>query len=181
MASTESAGVIAKTNWNPANGARSAAPLNLVDETGSATSASVTWSADNTWNTPITDTAGNYRMMRGYLDNGSGNPITVTVSSLSAGKYNIYVYMDGDNGTFTKTGIYQISGSGIATTSIRATDAARTNFSGKFTRANNSNGNYVLFGSVTIASGFTITATPGTATGSPRSPVNGIQIVPAGQ
>src|ERR1019366_9213143 len=50
-------------------------------------------------------------------------------------------------------------------------------FSGTFTQANNSAGNYVLF--TITATGFTITATPGASTDSdPRAPVNAIQIVP---
>src|ERR1700686_4023133 len=132
MGSSESAGVVAKTHWNDAAGAQSTAPLSLLDETGSATGATVTWKSDNTWNTPVSDTAGNNRMMRGYLDTGSGNPSTVTLSGVAAGTYNIYVYMDGDNAGFSHTGIYQISGTGITTASISATDAPNTNFSGTF-------------------------------------------------
>jgi hypothetical protein len=74
-------------------------------------------------------------------------------------------------------GNYQISGPGIATSAVSATDSANTDFSGAFTQANNSAGNYVVF---TInATGFTLTATPGAASdGVPRAPVNGIQIIP---
>jgi hypothetical protein len=93
MGSAETAGVVAKSQWNNAAGASSASALSLVDETGSATGATVTWNSDDPWNLPITDTAGNKRMMRGYLDNVSGvNPITVAVSGLSSGSYIIYVY-----------------------------------------------------------------------------------------
>ena len=102
----------------------------------------------------------------------------MTVAGLPAnpGGYNVYVYAEGDNGGATRTGAYQISGSGISTTSVNLIDAANTNFSGTFTPANNSAGNYVLF---TInATGFTITATPGTSTDAyPRAPLNAIQIV----
>ncbi len=95
----------------------------------------------------------------------------------NAAGYDVYVYADGDNATATRTGAYQISGTGITTTSVNLTDAASTNFSGTYTQANNSNGNYVKF--TITATGFTITATPGAATdGYPRAPLNGIQIVP---
>jgi len=117
-------------------------------------------------------------MMRGYLDT-VGGITTVSVSGLPANSagYDVYVYADGDNGTAARTGAYQISGTGITTTSVNLTDAANANFSGTFTRANNSNGNYVKF--TITAGGFTITATPGAAAdGFPRAPVNGIQIVP---
>jgi hypothetical protein len=58
------------------------------------------------------------------------------------------------------------------------TDAANTNFTGAFTQANNSAGNYVHFS--INATAFTITATPGTASdGTQRAPVNGSQIIPS--
>jgi Domain of unknown function (DUF1929)/PKD domain len=183
MASTEVAGVVAKSNWNQGTGASNTSGLALVNETGTATTVKATWTADNTWVLPITDAAGNVRMMRGYLDNGYGDNSTVTVSGLptNSGGYNVYVYADGDNSTNSRTGIYQISGSGITTTSISLTDAANTNFSGTFTQANNSNGNYVVFTIGASATGFTITAIPSTASSSTeRAPLNGIQIVPIG-
>jgi len=181
MAASETAGVIAKSNWNNETGAKSTAAMPLVDENGAASPATVTWSADNTWALPIADQAGNVRMMEGYLDSGSGNTTTVTVSGLPVNStgYNVYVYADGDNNTATRTGIYQISGTGISTTSISLTDAASTNFSGTFTQANNSNGNYAVF--TVNATSFTISAIPSTASdGTQRAPVNAIQMVPAG-
>jgi hypothetical protein len=179
MQTSEVAGVVAKANWNTASGAASSQALVLKDENGTTTSASVAWSSDDAWQTPITDTPGNARMMKGYLDTGKGDATVVTVSGLPASStgYNVYVYIDGDNGSATRTGIYQISGTGIMTTSISATDPSGTNFSGSFQQANSSSGNYVMF---TIqASAFTLTATPGATTDSyRRAPLNGIQIVP---
>ena len=180
MASTEVAGVVAEPNWNDATGAASSSPLALVDSTGAATTATVTWSATNVWELPITDAPGNARMMKGYLDDSGSTTTTVTVAGLpgSSSGYQVYVYADGDNGTATRSSTYTISGTGITTTSIGLTDAANTNFSGTFTQANNSAGNYVVF-TIPNVSGFTITATPGTSTDAwPRAPVNGIQIVP---
>ena len=178
MGSTEVAGVVAKANWNNASGLTNTTGQALVDETGSATGAKVTWNTNGIWSLPITDTPGDARMMRGYLDT-VGATTTVTVSGLpthSAG-YDVYVYADGNNTAATRTGAYQISGVGITTTSINLTDAANTDFSGTYTQANNSNGNYVKF--TVTATGFTITATPGASTDAyPRAPVNGIQIVP---
>jgi hypothetical protein len=105
---------------------------------------------------------------------------TVTVNGLpsNANGYNVYVYADGDNGGATRSGTYQISGTGITTTNIGLTDAANTNFAGTFTQANNSNGNYVVFTIPNVA-GFMISAIPGAASDTQeRAPVNGIQIVP---
>jgi hypothetical protein len=177
MASAEVAGVVTKSNWNSASGLTNTTGLGLVDETGTPTRATVKWSANGIWNLPITDGAGNNRMMRGYLDTAGGTT-TVTVAGLAsnAAGYDVYVYADGDNGAAVRTGSYQISSTGI-TMSANLTDAAGTDFIGAFTQANNSGGNYVKF--TIAATGFTITATPGTTTDAySRAPVNGIQIVP---
>jgi hypothetical protein len=180
MGASEGAGVVPKTNWNNASGNTNAG-LALVDETGAASGATLSYTADNTWAVPITDTAGNFRMMRGYLDTGSQNPSTISVTGLpsSSTGYDIYIYADGDNSSGTATRTYTISGAGIATTSITATDPASTDFSGSFTEASNSNGNYVKFTAIQ-ATAFTLTATPTSASGGAalRAPVNGMQIVP---
>jgi hypothetical protein len=181
MSASESAGVVAKTNWNNAAGNASGAALALKDETGLANGATVTWISDNNWALPITDTAGNARMMRGYLDTGNQNPSTIGIAGLplSPTGYDVYVYTDGDNDGVTVTGAYAIGGAGIATTSVKATDAPNANFNGAFTQAVNSIGNYVKFSSIQAAA-FTITATPATASdGNLRAPVNAIQIVPS--
>jgi len=178
MGNTEVAGVVAKANWNDAIGLANTTGQALLDESGTATGATVVWNTNGSWNLPTTDTPGNVRMMRGYLDT-IGGTTTVSVSGLpaNAAGYDVYVYADGDNGAATRTGAYQISGTGITTTAVNLTDAANTNFGGTFTQGNNSSGNYVKF--TITATGFTITATPGATTDIyPRAPVNGIQIVP---
>jgi hypothetical protein len=180
MGSTETAGVVPKASWNNASGAKSSSPLALLDETGAGSGASATWSSDNIWSTGILDQAGNNRMMKGYLDNGNLDPTTVTVSGLNAGTYDVYIYVDGDNPSTTRTGVYQLSGSGITTTSVNLTDPMGVNFSGTFAQASNSTGNFVKFAGVYMTAGFTLTATPGPASDSgKRAPVNGIQIIPS--
>ena len=178
MGATEVAGVVAEPHWNSASGASSSSALALVDSTGAATTATATWRAANTWETPITDQPGNGRMMKGYLDDGDGSTTTVSVTGLpsNAFGYQVYVYVDGDNGGAC-TSSYTISGTGITTTSVNLTDAASANFSGTFTQANGSAGNYVVF-TIPNVSGFTISAAPAPVSGSYRGPVNGIQIVP---
>jgi hypothetical protein len=174
MAKSEPAGLLLRENWNDAAGAKSASPLALVDENGSRSGATVSWTSDDIQSTTIPDLAGNYRMMRGYLDNGSGNPTTVTVSGLASGTYSIYVYVDANNAGTTETATYQISGPGITPASATATDLPNTDFSGTFVQADNGAGNYIVFSNVTITSGFTLTAT---AAPGGSAPVNGIQIV----
>ncbi len=177
MAPTEIAGVVPKSNWNEAAGS-SGSGLALVDETGTATGASVGWSSNSTFSLPIADTPGDFRMMNGYLD-PLGQNATVTVAGLpsnSAG-YDVYLYADGANTGATRNSTYQISGTGITTTSVNLIDAPNTNFSGTYTQANNSQGNFVKF--TVAATSFTITAIPGTGSdGTKRAPINGLQIVP---
>jgi hypothetical protein len=176
MAPTESAGVVPQAFWNNATGARSSSAQALVDQAGNPSGATVSWTAAGVWTLPIVDQAGNVRMMKGYLDTSNSSVTTVTVSGLSSGTYDVYVYGDGANGGGTRTAAYQISGAGITTTT-NLTDAANTNFGGTFTQANSSNGNYVKFSAIS-GTGFTVTATPGTASdGIQRAPLNGIQIV----
>ena len=67
------------------------------------------------------------------------------ITGLAAGTYDVYVYADGDNKVYDRAAAYTISGSGISTTTINLTDAANANFGSTFTRADNSNGNYVRF------------------------------------
>ena len=178
MAADESAGVVPQVHWNSANGAAQAAPLPLVDASGAATAASVTWTANNGWSLPIGDEPGNKRMMLGYLDTSSTSVTTVTVNGLRAGSHDVYVYVDGAN-PYTRTATYRLTTTGSAATVAGVTDAANTNFAGTFVEAGpGGEGNYLKF---TInGDGFTLSAVPGAAPngGSLRAPVNAIQIVP---
>ena len=182
MGAAELAGVVVESNWNNASGSVRSSPLALLDSTGAATTATVTWSSDNVWGSSIQDQPGNVRMMKGYLDNGNVDTTTVNVAGLpgNSGGYTVYVYAQGASGTATNTGIYQLSGTGIATSSVALT--YNSNFSGTFTQAtaSNANGNYVVF-TIPNVTGFQLSAIPSTASnGIERAPVNGIQIVPVG-
>ena len=180
MGGSEVAGVVAKSNWNNAGGASSSTPLALVDETGTITNATVAWTSDDAWSQSIADQPGNVRMMKGYLDNGFQDTTTVTVSGLPSDPngFNVYVYAQGATNNSSNTGIYQISGTGITTSSVALT--YNSNFNGTFTQATASSpiGNYVVF-TIPNVSGFTLSAIPSTSsTGYKRAPLNGIQIVP---
>lgn len=177
MSATEAAGVIPATNWNNAYGAARTAPLALVDNAGAATGVTIIWTSNNTWALPITEEAGNRRMMTGYLDTSSTSTTTVTVSGLPLHTYDVYIYADGDNRTYDRTASYSLSGPGIVAASVTLTDRASTNFSGTFADAAGSAGNYVAFR--ITSTGFTLNATPLSGTNTTlRAPVNGIQIVP---
>jgi len=177
MGSAETAGVVSKSHWNNASNA-SGSIQTLNDETGAASGVTVTWSGDHTTSEGITDTAGNNRMMNGYLNTADASTTIVTVSRLiaNANGYDVYVYCQ-ENITSTRVAAYTISGSGITTTTVHATDPAG-GFKGTFTEAVNSTGNYVKF-TIGDVSDFTIKATPVSSTDSyMRAPVNGIQIIP---
>jgi hypothetical protein len=177
MAPSESAGVLPMTHWNNATGATRSTPLALIDGSGNATTAAITWTSNAGWMTPIVDQPGNARLMKGYLDTSSTSRTSVSVAGLPFGAYSVYVYADGDNRTYTRLASYRISGNGITATTISLADPANTNFAGTFRQSTGASGNYVQF---TINAGaFTLTATPGASTNATqRAPVNAIQIVP---
>ena len=92
MGSAEVAGVVAKSNWNNANGLTNTTGQGLVDESGTATGAQVTWNTNGIWNLPITDAPGNVRMMRGYLDTvGGATTVTVVGLPTNVAGYDVYV------------------------------------------------------------------------------------------
>jgi endoglucanase len=195
MAPAEVAGVVPLANWNQAGVANSGTLGSLVDESGVATSASVTWSAPNTYDTPIPDLPGDDRMMIGYLDNNNTVPNTVSVAGLPAGfgHYDVYVYFNGDNGSATRVGNYRMTsedGFGMVHgcagqrwegSTITAADAADAYFSGSFIQASaGSAGNYVQFVDCT-GSNFNLAPVHAASTdGQVRAPLNGIQIVAHG-
>jgi hypothetical protein len=87
----------------------------------------------------------------------------------------VYCYMSMYPGSGTRTAEYTI---GSTTHTVAQTTPSDSAFSA-FTQVTSEggSGNYIVFRNVTGAS-FTLTATPGTTTGSEhRAPVNGIQIV----
>jgi len=177
MAASEVAGVVPRPGWNAAQGA-SGSGFALSDETGTSSGATLSWNSSPVWSLPVADQAGDVRMMVGYLDTvGANTTLTVAGLPVNSTGYDLLVYADGDNGAASRTGTYQLSGNGITTTSIDLTDAANANFSGVYTKASSSTGNYVAFSF--NATGFTLTAIPGAASdATARAPVNGFQIVP---
>jgi endoglucanase len=184
MAATETAGVVAQQYWNGAYG-NSGVFSGMLDNQGGATAAEVSWAASNMYyNTNILDQPGNFRMMKGYLDDSNISFTAVQITGIP-GTYDVYVYFDGGNGSATRSANYRLlasgKGNGCANSNgliVSGTDAANTDFSGAFTFATaGSAGNYVVFPDCT-GENFTILAIHGTSTDSTyRGPVNGIQIV----
>jgi endoglucanase len=195
MAPTETAGVVPLANWNQAGVANSGTLSDLLDESGAATVASVTWSAPNTYSTPIPDDPGNDRMMKGYLDNSNTVPNSVSVAGLPAnfGRYDVYVYFNGGTTTSTRVGNYRLTavdsfgmvhgcaGQRWEGSTITGADAANSYFSGTFIQASGgSAGNYLVFVDCT-GSSFNLAPVHAASTDNQvRAPLNGLQIVAYG-
>ena len=108
----DSAGVVPATNWNNvAQNLASGTVGGLKDDSGTSTTANVTWTSDNTWSTPIPQTNPNFRVMKGYLDNPS-HDITVSMSGVPYATYDVYVYFNDDNTSGT-VGSYTLGASKI--------------------------------------------------------------------
>jgi hypothetical protein len=178
MGSSESAGVVAETNWNDAE-LLSGTGMVLYDSTGVCTGATASWSGNVAGSTGILDNPGDDRMMRNYLNTTTGSTTTVKVNGLPANSagWTVYVYYDSAP-VQTIEGTYAISGTGITPASVTGIDTGGTVFSGTYTQANNSPGNYVVF-TLPDVPGFTVSATPiANGASSPCAPINGMQIVP---
>jgi hypothetical protein len=156
LAATDVAGVVAVANWNNATG--SVGTLNsLIDNNGAATTASVSYTSNNTWTTGIPNTNANERLMQGYLDTTDIIGTTVTVTGLPSATYNVYVYTLGDESG--REGAYTI---GTNTQNTSPTLPFSNFVLGD---------NYALLEGVTGTS-FTLTANAVDF----RAPINGIQI-----
>jgi len=173
MAPTELAGVVRVPQWNPAAGATGSI-LTLATSTGAATTAAVSWAGENVFQLGIADTAGDNRMMNGYLDPFGMATVSISAlpSTFTARGYDVYVYANGAVGAGdTRTGTYSVAGMNMT-----VTQGAGTPFAGTFTQAiGGGTGNYVVFRGLTAAS-FSLNATPATGQ-TKRAPVNGMQIV----
>lgn len=198
MLSSDVAGVAGAdtrvANWNNAavTGAGPGALGSLVDQAGSATGASLTWVSDlGNWRLPHAVSTGDDRMWKGYLDTNASS--TLTVTGLSLGMYDVYVYFDGDNGTSWRVANFAI---GAVADGGEDSEGANWGAVGQENEnkvyqlpvaggsgngiwpvtPNNDEGNYVKLSGIT-GSSFTLTITSGATASGTRAPVNGFQIV----
>lgn len=184
MAASEVAGVFAVANWNNSTNQSSGSLSNLLGSDGVATTASITWNAPTNGTTATGNTAGDLRMMKGYLDATNGTVVTVTITnipaSISGGNYDVLVYFDGANGSadhVDKLTIGTNSYFGMDYTSYQQAGSYIQCKATSDTGITTPSGNFVLFTNVT-GTGFTLIATPGYASdGNSNAPVNGIQII----
>jgi hypothetical protein len=118
MAASESAGVVAQTNWNNSDGvaagnsgANISGPTvnSLVDDTGAVVAGlSVTWTANGTWSAPNAG-PGDLNLMSGYLDDtGTAGETVITVTGVPYANYDVYAYLGSDaNNRSGRTRLYQ--------------------------------------------------------------------------
>ena len=175
VAAGQVTGVVPQANWNNAQGA-SGTVANLVNDTGAASGASLTYASNNTWGRDLSDTPNN-NLLSDYLDGGTGVPVTVTVANVPYPAYDVYIYTrrnetadpadptpaDGPGrfSDYTLNGVTQNVLTGdIRDNFLQATDTVI--------------GNYTVFRGVT---GSTLSLTANTNAGNFRAPVDGLQIV----
>lgn len=176
MEAGEVAGVVAVPNWNVLNG-NIGSKSNLTLNGGVASGASVSWNSEVAVSTVIPDTAGNNRMMKGYLSNDSSKPITISVKSLPTAivnaTYDVYVYCDGVNPTATRAAKFT-----IGSQTLQTSDARNRDFEGRFFEPGIANiGNTLIFKDLKAAS-FDLLVNQGPSDDTtPRDPINGFQIV----
>ncbi|MGI9244112.1 MAG: hypothetical protein ACR2RV_25165, partial [Verrucomicrobiales bacterium] len=182
LSAGDSAGVpaVAQTNWNSVssgfqNGNNSdltPGSASLVDDSGTASGALVTWSGDTTWSTNNGTSNGDNKLMNGYLDETGGAASTITFTNIPYSEYDVYVYFgsDGNNRTGSVS-------DGQTTYSYSTSSNTGGGFPGSYNQTTDTGNaspaaNYAIFSSKT-GSSLTITNTRG----SNNVGVQGIQIV----
>lgn len=175
MGPSESAGVVPATNWNNLLTASSTFP-GLVDNTGTPTSASVTWSSGGgTWSTNITAAPGNFNMMKAHLDAISPGDASVTVSSIPASianLYDVYVYFDSQSSNGIVTSNYTIGSQTYFMTDTAEFNGTFVQATGTTAGTRTAGANYARFSNLTGTS-FTLLADSEDF----RADISGIQVV----
>jgi len=201
VAATEIAGApgVAQVNWNNLSGATGSGADLVADARGAAvpTGISVEWVSNGSWaSTGRSENNGtdfkvgtpDFNLMGGYLDTGNATTTTVTVSGVDAGiaaaGYDVYVYANGGVAA-GRAGAYRILNAAtgeaiteyvLATSATSPTDYAQvpTNLgAGVY-----GEGTHIIFGGIKATS-IIIEATTANglgASGTPRAPINAIQL-----
>ena len=115
---TDSAGVVPQINWNNV-GLDGGSPQGLPkvtgpnagaisDNSGAATSVTMTYTLDGEWAVDQTIHTGNQQLLDGFIDNDGSAPITVTLGNIPFSVYDVYVYVsenaNGDLGNVSING-----------------------------------------------------------------------------
>jgi hypothetical protein len=163
MVSTDSAGVpaVAQTNWIPLTGSTFSS-VALTDNTGTATTARLTGSADGTYfcGSSFTAGTGNAKLCSGELFDGTITTETnsTTISSIPYAQYDVYVYGECDAGTRGATFTITPAGGTASSLSFQTESngsswtAGTSTWNGSGTAPTLAVGNYVHFTGLTASS-----------------------------
>ena len=178
-----SAGVVAQTNWNNADGASgNLAVLNTDD--GSASGAELAWATDEQWSAGTGVTDPNATLLNGWISaNNSNDPdATVSITSIPFAAYDLYVYMNHDRASedVDLTGPFGTFRIHETDSDLEVDIAASVTWVQQMATADGDDsqqGNYVFFSNLT-ESDLNLILTPAGAEGSAdRGAITGIQIV----
>jgi hypothetical protein len=185
---TGMAGVIPQTNWNnvanngttSTGGAQVGEQTGLVTAKGVSTTATIEWSANNTWIVATPRPADtNAQLFKGYLDTTDTSTTSVAIDGVPFDYYDMYVYFDGD-AALGRSGMYSVDDGDTVHTQGPHLDSANWPIAaggGEFILADEPNeaGNYAIFRGL---SGDSVTLTArATDPIAFRAPINAIQLV----
>lgn len=174
LAASDVAGVAPSANWNVASG-DSGTMGSLVQDslgTASATSVSVDWNSNNTWNDGNSFTGANNTLISGYLDGESGNvPATAAFSGLTSYSYTVVMYSAAgtDDGSGKESGGFYVNGTQVLGSGIGNT--AGPNF---IMTSPGVAGNYLVLSGVRPIGGAISISDDATSV---RIPFNGVQLI----
>lgn len=127
LASTNQAGPLNSENWNSTSTA-SGGPVSLVDDTGAATTAALTWTSSSTWTNGDGNGTPNAKVAHAYLDDGLA--ISITVANVPFDDYRVYGLFASDNAAGIRN--WQVNGAwvlgGDASTTADAYGSIGENF-----------------------------------------------------
>ncbi|HEX4265406.1 MAG TPA: hypothetical protein VH597_13800 [Verrucomicrobiae bacterium] len=201
---TTNAGVVPIAGWNNIAAAFTSGSISASDGSNSATlTLSGAWPGDGGWSTGINGDGANLSLMHGFWD--AGNPASTgvaTISGLPDGRlYNVYLYTFSDgarpqnsgdslpnysvNGVTDYAPVRGVQNSFYSTASV--VGGSFTGFVQGTVSFSNTNvpipaanfGNYIVVSNVSSDIGGTITVVPEADSDTARSPIAGVEIVPA--
>jgi autotransporter-associated beta strand protein len=104
-------GPLQTTFWNDSNAegaGASGSESGLVNGSGAATSAAISWNSANTWSNGSGTGSQDARIVVGYLDDG-GSGAAVTLSNIPYAKYNVYGIVGSDAGVTYTTRDFRVN------------------------------------------------------------------------
>jgi len=160
----QQAGIVPAVYWNSTyliDGNSGAPENNLVDNTGTATTLGASFTDNSQYgyaiqfSTPAQDADGSYNkyMLNGYLNNGGGGDVTISLTGIPYTEYEILVYLSSD--TAGRTGTVNVGGSTYDFTTMGPAEISGANAlfaQTSDTTGANPNADYAVFSGLTGSS-----------------------------